>query len=159
MWQGDFSVHPLSSTTIPATATSWHSGTGSSFSYVIKVAGSYNYKCDVHVSLGMVGTFVATESAVISKFTNTSLQTQDLSLEALNASGIVTIKFGTKQSRSLKLQVFDIAGKELGTIFNNRVLPGSYSVGLGSIAKAKGFYFIKLSSVDAQRVALVFNAN
>ena len=56
-WEGDFTVHPLSSTTIPAGSQSWHVSSGSSFSYVIAVPGVYHYKCDVHS--GMTGDFQA----------------------------------------------------------------------------------------------------
>ena len=35
-WEGDFSVHPLSSTTLPAGAATWHVATGTRFTYVIK---------------------------------------------------------------------------------------------------------------------------
>ncbi len=55
-WTGDFSMHPLSSTTIPTGAVAWHNGSGTSpYIYVIKVAGTYDYKCDVHAV--MTGSF------------------------------------------------------------------------------------------------------
>lgn len=62
-WVGSFSVHPLSSTTIPANAATWHVAAGNSFSYRIAVAGQFNYKCDVHP--GMIGSFTVSATRVI----------------------------------------------------------------------------------------------
>lgn len=59
-WVGDFSMHPLSSVSVPAGAASFHQGSGSTFSYPVTLAGSYQYQCDFHFSLGMVGGFAAT---------------------------------------------------------------------------------------------------
>ena len=64
IWEGSFTVHPLSSTSIPSGAATWHDGSGTSFSYVITVAGTYNYKCDVHT--GMVGSFSAGATGIVS---------------------------------------------------------------------------------------------
>ena len=57
-WQGDFSSHPLESTTIPAGASPFSNGSGTSFSYVIQVAGTYSYQCQVHQP-SMAGSFGA----------------------------------------------------------------------------------------------------
>lgn len=64
MWEGDFSMHPLTLTQAPAGAERFaHIKSGSSYSYTVKVAGTYNYICDSHVDEGMVGSFTATEGA------------------------------------------------------------------------------------------------
>ncbi len=59
-WRGDFSAHPLSATLVPAGAMAFSNFTGSQFDYVIKVPGTYRYQCNVHFSIGMVGSFTAT---------------------------------------------------------------------------------------------------
>lgn len=60
-WQGDFILHPLSSTTIPTGASSWHVVSGTSFGYTVVNSGTYNYICDFHFVSGMVGSFVAVD--------------------------------------------------------------------------------------------------
>jgi hypothetical protein len=64
-WQGSFSLHPLSSATIPIGATAWHTGSGSVFSYPVLIEGTYDYQCDFHGDFGMVGSFVAVISTPI----------------------------------------------------------------------------------------------
>jgi len=58
-WQGDFLFHPLSSTSVPVGAASWHNETGTIFNYTVLIPGTYNYQCDNHFSFGMTGSFVA----------------------------------------------------------------------------------------------------
>jgi plastocyanin len=57
-WQGNFSEHPLQSTTIPGGAAPFSSSSGTSFSYVIQIAGTYNYHCTAHEP-AMAGSFNA----------------------------------------------------------------------------------------------------
>lgn len=59
VFSGNFAAHPLSSTTIPSGAQSFHVSSGNSFTYVVTVAGTYNYRCDFHSDLGMNGSFTA----------------------------------------------------------------------------------------------------
>jgi plastocyanin len=63
-WQGDFTMHPISSTSVPATAATWHNASGAVFTYVIAVPGTYQYHCDVHASFGMTGSFSANPAGV-----------------------------------------------------------------------------------------------
>jgi plastocyanin len=54
--------HTTTSTTIPAGAATWDSpinSTTTSFEYKVTLAGTYNYKCTPHASMGMVGSFTA----------------------------------------------------------------------------------------------------
>jgi plastocyanin len=54
--------HTTTSSTIPPGASSWDSPINSShqtYTYPVTIAGSYNYVCTPHASMGMVGSFVA----------------------------------------------------------------------------------------------------
>ena len=63
VWQGDFDAHPLTLTKAPAGAATFaHIEKGSSYSYIITVAGNYEYICDMHVDEGMSGSFTAAGS-------------------------------------------------------------------------------------------------
>ena len=64
-WVGSsFSIHTLESTTIPATATTWYVNSGTTFMYVIKVAGIYNFQCVQHAALGMTGSFTVSAAGI-----------------------------------------------------------------------------------------------
>ena len=75
-WRGDFSMHPLSSTTTPAGAPGWHAGADTLFDYIPGNHGTYNYHCDVHFSFGMVGKFIVSQTV------------PDLFSPAANAAGV-----------------------------------------------------------------------
>jgi plastocyanin len=58
--------HTTTSSTIPAGAASWDKLINSSnqtYSYTVTVAGTYNYVCTPHASMGMVGSFTASNPA------------------------------------------------------------------------------------------------
>ncbi|HEX5316452.1 MAG TPA: hypothetical protein VFX22_07365 [Candidatus Kapabacteria bacterium] len=63
VWIGDFSEHTRTLVKAPAGAK-WFKGieTGSTFRYVVTVAGRYDYQCDDHVDQGMIGNFTAVAS-------------------------------------------------------------------------------------------------
>jgi plastocyanin len=65
-WEWVSGSHTTTSTTIPATAATWDhplNSANTSFEYKVTVSGTYNYKCTPHaVSMGMVGSFIATGS-------------------------------------------------------------------------------------------------
>jgi|GEM_PF-2497185 len=61
-WQGAFNFHPLASTSVPDGAEEFQNSTGTVFSYVVTVAGDYEYICTVHDVIGMTGSFTAEET-------------------------------------------------------------------------------------------------
>lgn len=66
IWGGDFSFHPLESTTVPSGANTFNVTSGTSFIYVLSVAGDYNFHCSVHLFTGQVkATASSTETSNI----------------------------------------------------------------------------------------------
>lgn len=62
-WNWINGSHTTTSTTIPGGATSWDHPLNSSstfFEYPVTIAGTYNYKCTPHETMGMVASFTAT---------------------------------------------------------------------------------------------------
>ena len=156
-WEGDFSVHPLSSTSVPATAQTWHSGSGSSFIYVIKVTGSYNYRCDIHFGLGMVGSFTGSESAVrYNALPPRANRTQEIQLGVLEVSGMPFVTLTVSSARQVIIKIFDLSGREQATVLDRVVPAGSYSIPFGMSTAASGYYFVKLSSNGVERVVSFF---
>ncbi len=65
-WVWVSGTHTTTSTTIPATASTWDSpitSSNTSYEYKVTVAGTYNYKCTFHAASGMIGSFVASTGA------------------------------------------------------------------------------------------------
>lgn len=144
-WQGDFTMHPLSSTTIPAGAQTWHNAAGSSFSYRIAIPGTYNYQCDVHVSLGMVGSFNANPSAVT--YLAPSLVADRTTIVTMTNSGKSSIRFTVPGTQRVLLSIMDLQGRALATIMDRSLTAGTYSVPLNGAIKAKGIYFVTLQGL------------
>jgi len=66
VWSGSFANHIIQSTSVPSGANTFGPTTTSttSFSYIVTVAGTYNYQCNIHAGAGMTGSFTATAPAV-----------------------------------------------------------------------------------------------
>lgn len=140
-WEGDFSVHPLSSTTIPTGAASWHNTTGTTFTYVITREGTYHYQCDVHFSMGMVGTITVVATSI----------NGDRAFQRQKSSGmnIVTrgdqniIRFSIPNNGNVSLDLFGLDGRKVVTILNKPFSAGSYQTAFGPMPV--GIYCLKLS--------------
>ena len=69
-WVWGSGSHTTTSTTIPSGAATWSNDLNSgstSFIYVPTVAGTYNYQCNIHFSMGMVGSFEVIGSAGVAQ--------------------------------------------------------------------------------------------
>lgn len=125
-WEGDFIVHPLSSTTIPQGSQSWHVSSGGSFSYIIPVPGVYYYKCDLHS--GMTGDFRAGATGISSP-----LQQID------------------SRTTPAVMQFIDLNGRERVTLPKRTVRRVGYS--LPSAGKqANGIYCVRFIFITKERV-------
>ncbi len=144
-WEGDFSFHPLSSTDVPPGALSFHRGSGSLFSYPVMVAGEYLYQCDNHFSIGMKGSFNAT----ITDIRNPFLQVNNFKLEQNfpNPFNPTTkISFSLPQSALVTLKVYDILGREIATLVNDKKPMGQYEVTFDGNYLADGVYFYRMQA-------------
>jgi plastocyanin len=152
-WEGDFVLHPLSSTTIPATAPSWHMGSGTSFTYVITVPGTYSYQCDVHVSFGMTGSFTASESSVQEGAPAANAVRPD-HVMFVNAftPGKSSVSFFVPSRGFVTLEVFDLLGHRVAMLVNQIKEAGTYSVTLKGAIPARGLYFVKLAGDGEEMV-------
>ena len=146
-WRGDFSSHPLSSTTIPAGAASWHHATGTVFDYVVTVPGSYNYRCDIHWSLGMVGSFVATATGVEADPTGTGPTSFILYQNYPNPfNPSTTIRYGLPRRSPVRLTVFNSLGQAVATFSQEEQGPGFHEVRFDASHLASGVYLYRLQA-------------
>ena len=97
-WVWSNGAHTTTSGTIPTGAATWNapiSSTSASYSYVPTVAGTYNYFCTPHQSLGMTGTFtvncatLATPTAsVVNNAATTACLASAPTLSSTTATGV-----------------------------------------------------------------------
>ena len=158
-WEGDFSVHPLSSTSVPAGASSFHNTSGTAFSYVITVAGTYDYQCDVHFSLGMVGSFTATLTDVEGQQATSLPTVFKLEQNYPNPFNPSTeISFDLPQQSFVSLKVYSLLGQEVAALVDRTLTAGRHSVTWNAGSLPSGAYFCRLragSFTQTRRLVLL----
>jgi len=143
-WQGTFSAHPLSSTTIPQGAAGWHSGDGTTFDYVISVPGTYNYQCDFHAP-DMVGSFTAVVTGLAVDQSRPGPASFRLGQNYPNPFNPTTaISYQLAAVSEVKLTVYDMLGREVAVLVNEKKGPGSYEVTFDGSHLASGMYFYRI---------------
>lgn len=136
-WEGSFSVHPLASTTIPANAASFKMTSGSTFSYVITVVGTYNFHCTVHL---FTGSFMATEATGINPQIIPS--SENFSMNTVSVQGKNVVQFVVPNTEAVTLKLFDLTGREVSTVLSRSLDAGAHEAVIGNFPA--GLYFIKL---------------
>jgi hypothetical protein len=61
------------------------------------------------------------------------------------------IKFDISKTSEVKLSIYDITGREVSVLVNEKLLSGSYEFTFNSIGLSSGVYIYKLSVADIQR--------
>ncbi len=155
-WEGDFAVHPLSSTTIPVNAQSWHVSSGTSYSYTIVEPGAYQYKCDVHS--GMTGSFQAGASGIGNSLLPPG-HSEPVKLTVIASMGSkknLLVNISLPSSGPAVLQIIDLNGREIGTLLDRVLSQGTYSIPLTG-TPPDGLYYIRLNC-DGGESGLMFNS-
>lgn len=145
-WVGSFSSHPLSSTSIPAGASAWHNSSGSTFDYVIAVAGTYNYQCDFHQPI-MVGSFTAVLTGVEGNGGGEApmgFRLEQNYPNPFNPSTVMSYQLAVPST--VRLAVFDILGREVALLVNGQEAGGSYQVRFDARGLASGMYEYRLTA-------------
>lgn len=108
-WVWTSGAHTTTSKSIPAGAAGWDSPLTSgvqSFEYTVTVAGTYNYVCTPHESMGMVGQFTASATTGIINKTLAS----EVSLYPQPATSELNIQFKNGFTAD-ELFISDLLGK------------------------------------------------
>jgi plastocyanin len=146
-WEGSFSSHPLSSTTIPAEAASWHVTSGSVFAYEVKIAGTYKYQCDLHFGLGMVGQFTAMATSVKEKISTNLPVSFNLEQNFPNPFNPFTkIRFSLLESRHVILNVYNVLGNKVATLVDGVQSAGLHTVEFDASLLPSGIYYYKMEA-------------
>jgi plastocyanin len=147
-WQGDFSMHPLSSTGVPVGALEFSQSSNDVFDYVVMVPGTYTYQCDFHSGLGMTGQFDASSTAGV-KDANTSNLPDAFKLRQNFPNPFnpaTTFSFDIPSMTHVSLKIYNLIGEEVATIVNENMSPGSYSKVWNAASMPSGVYFYKLQA-------------
>ncbi len=147
-WEGDFSSHPLSSTSVPPGAQGFSQSSGTAFIYVITAAGTYLYHCDFHFSAGMTGSFTASGSTGVNSIQNSiNPYYFKLSQNYPNPFNPITvISYQLSVISDVKLSVYDVLGREIAVLINNRQNAGIHTTQWNAQNFPSGVYFYRLQA-------------
>jgi plastocyanin len=128
-WEGEFSSHPLSSTSVPPGALGFHNEAGTVFTYFVEVEGVYNYRCDTHHSSGMTGSFASTITGIDERQSNTAPVVYQLENNYPNPFNPSTsIGFQLPAEEHVEMRIYNLLGQEVRTLINERRTAGSHRV-------------------------------
>jgi hypothetical protein len=110
-------------------------------------SGANKYSAVAYVGLGPANVYFDQEGIVGIQNTGTIVSGFELSQNYPNPFNPVTkINFGIPQQEYVILKVFDLLGREVRTIVNEKLQAGSYSVNFDAGNLPSGIYFYKLQT-------------
>ena len=159
-WQGDFLFHPLGSISVPPGADPFSNSSGTTFTYVIAVPGTYTYQCMVHGPFfGMTGSIAANPTGVGDQQGAATPGAFQLHQNFPNPFNPTTaIRFSVPNSSVVTLKVFDILGNMVTTLVNEKKSPGSYVAEFDGSHLASGIYLYRLQAgnfSDTKKLLLI----
>ncbi len=138
VWTLGSGNHTTTSTTIPQGADPWNSDINSnvqSFTYVINVAGTYDYICTPHVFAGQIVAI------------NTGINSLDLfsnfNIFSVRPS-IYNISYSLARSGNIKISVYDITGKSAKILKSSYQTAGTYTSNYNFEDLKKGIYIFEM---------------
>jgi len=149
--------HTTTSTTIPFGAATWNNPINSSspfFEYLITVPGTYNYRCNPHVGIGMIGTFTATNPPSLS----VTPANQDVTASAGSTSFSVTTPANWTAQSNQPWCTVTPSGSGNGTIiatYTENTLPLNRIAGI--TINANGAQPVIVTVTQAQSVSKTLN--
>ena len=160
-WTWTSGTHTTTSVTIPAGAAAWNVSMDNlhpTFIYVVTIPGTYNYQCNIHVAMGMTGVITVNpigikpiSSNVPEKFT--LFQNYP---NPFNPS--TNIRFDLPVRADVHLRIYDITGKNVATLVNEKLQAGMYSVDWNASNYASGVYFYQIETPEfnvTKKLALI----
>jgi plastocyanin len=152
-WEGTFSSHPLSSTSVPQDAASFNKGSGSTFSYLVHVPGNYNYECDFHTSSGMTGSFSAIISSVEENVPWAQPGIFRLNQNYPNPFNPTTvISWQLAVDSNVKLTVYNLLGEMVATLVSERMNSGNHTYPFDGKNLTSGVYYYQLVAGNYREV-------
>lgn len=138
-------------TSRPTGAAPWNVDINSgspTFTYVLQVAGTYNYICVPHAP-DMAGVLIVSMSSI--KQLNEIVTGYNLTQNYPNPFNPSTkIKFSVPKLSNVSLKVFDSNGREIENLVNNRLNPSSYEVDWNASGLSSGVYYYRIEIRSAE---------
>ena len=151
VWKGAFGFHVIENThgAIPNGAATFgpSKSTDASLVYVVTVSGHYDYQCNTHVSMGMIGSFTAAASGVDDAISNDVATLEKNFPNPFGAS--TTIRYSLSRPSNVTLTVYDINGKEVKKLAAAYRNAGSYEISFDASALPSGAYTYQLQEGEA----------
>lgn len=138
VWVWDEGIHTSTSTLIPAGADPWSYQIDQQQTigiYIVTVPGSYDYQCNYHASMGMLGHFTANSTTNISETQNKPVVLSNL----LNESMVINFPVAGKYS----IDLIALTGKRVKTIEHNAMGLSTESFSIEGLSK--GIYVLNIS--------------
>ncbi len=155
-FSGDFTTHPLQSTTVPNGAAAFQmlSGGTTTFRYAIAVAGAYNYQCNVHASYGMTGTFTAGPAGVAQPADMKSTLDPVFPNPAVRSA---MVHFNLEKQAHVTLRVYDATGKLVRSLGGEAMEPGIHMLTIDTQDLTPGNYeyVLEVGAVVLRRAMIV----
>lgn len=148
VWQGNFTAHPLQSSTIPDGADPWGPvSSGTEYSYVVEVEGTYNYHCTLHGSThNMTGSFSATVTSIEDREKEIANEFRLVQNYPNPFNPTTEIEFVLPEQMQVTLDVYAIHGQHVATLIDGVRSAGSHSVTFDAAGIPSGIYLYRLKS-------------
>jgi plastocyanin len=151
VWIGSYAFHQIQSTSIPAGAPTFGptvvSASTQPLTYVVTVPGVFNYQCNIHFSMGMIGSFTAATAGVDEPVSNDQAT---LGINYPNPfTGITILRYTVNHTSQIDLKIFDLNGKVLAQVVNKYQPADSYEVPFDASNLPNGTYICELKCGDA----------
>jgi len=137
-------AHTTTSGTSCTADGKWNSGNmnpGATFSFKFTTAGTYNYYCTYHCSMGMTGTVTVSSASGISPETFTKIQ---FTLAPNPTDGQTYLNINLTKTSTLTVCLYNLAGKVISTA-SVVAAEGSNSLPLDVKNYPAGLYFVRVS--------------
>jgi plastocyanin len=123
-------------------------GSGWSYKFTFNTAGTYNYQCDPHAAMGMVGTIIVSSKTVTSIPTLAD-ESGNIQLYPNPASEAVQLKFPINYPEIESLKVYSMTG----SLIDQKLLPGNKgSIQYDVSHIKKGMYFMEIAAGNRKDV-------
>ena len=144
MWMWVNGTHTTTSTSVPVGAATWDQmidQNNTSYMYVITAAGTYNYHCNFHYTMGMVGQFTAEQSSGIAE----NIAGVSLNVFANPVNHQLQVDLKSSRNGDLTIILNDITGREVKMLAAGNQTAGEHHLEYNLADLPKGIYLLKFT--------------